>query len=387
MAGLNRRDVVAGLVIVFLVGLLLGQRVPARRTAVAVGQVAAALNPAQAVGDIDDLRRSGNAFAGIAEAATPAVVNINSTRIRRGRAIEDPMFRWFFGDQTSQSLGSGVIVSADGVVVTNNHNIASSGADQVDVRVTLHNGKEYDAKVVGADPDSDVAVLKIKASDLPFVAWGDSNALRVGEWVLAIGSPYGFSQTVTAGIVSAKGRPLGLSEFEEFIQTDAAINPGNSGGALLDVDGKLVGINTAIFSQSGGYQGIGFAIPSEIVRANVEQILKSGKVVRGWIGVIAKPIAADVAQQLSLLNTDGAIIAQLYAGQPAMAAGLKELDVVTAVDDKPVKDPGQLRRVIALGKPKSEVRLKVVRDSRTIEIKCRLVDRPLRPDGQPEQGI
>ena len=393
MKGFNRRDLFAGLVIVFLLGVLAGKQWNSTSASARPTAVREAQNAAQpSTGGAAELRRSGDTFARIAEVATPAVVNINSTRITRGRRLRDPYMQWFFPDQqlpdrTSQSLGSGVIVDPDGIVVTNNHNIAASGADQVEVQVSLANGKDYPAKIIGADPDSDIAVLKIDAKNLPFVAWGQSNSLRVGDWVVAIGNPYGLSQTVTAGIVSAKGRhDLGVSQFEEFIQTDAAINPGNSGGALLDVDGRLVGINTAIFTESGGYQGLGFAIPAEVAQANAEQILRTGKVIRGWIGVVSRQLTRNVADQLGLASTEGALLIQFYQNQPAGAAGLQRGDVITAVDGKAVKTPGDLRSLIAPTKPGTEITLTVVRAGKTSKLKLRTTQRPVSPDGEPLPG-
>ncbi|MBI5833150.1 MAG: trypsin-like peptidase domain-containing protein [Armatimonadetes bacterium] len=394
MGRFNRRDLFAGLVIVFLVGVLAGKQWSDTRRSSTAAAVREGQNvaPPTAKGDASELRRSSDTFARIAESATPAVVNINSTRITRGRKLRDPYMQWFFGDQqqqdrTSQSLGSGVIVDPDGIVVTNNHNIAASGADQVEVQVSLANGRDFPAKVIGADPDSDIAVLKIDAKNLPFVAWGQSTQLRVGDWVVAIGNPYGLSQTVTAGIVSAKGRrDLGVSQFEEFIQTDAAINPGNSGGALLDVDGRLVGINTAIFTESGGYQGLGFAIPAEVAQANAEQILRTGKVVRGWIGVVSRQLTRNIATQLGLATTEGALLIQFYQNQPAAGAGLQRGDVVTAVEGKPVKTPGDLRTLIAATKPGTEIKLSIVRGGQTTSLKLRTVQRPVSPDGEPLPG-
>ncbi|MDW8322045.1 MAG: trypsin-like peptidase domain-containing protein, partial [Armatimonadota bacterium] len=242
------------------------------------------------------LKTSSEAFAAVAKAATPSVVNISAATIipgRRSPLFDDPLFRYFFGDEdipfreperVVRSLGSGVIVSRDGLILTNNHVIA--GASRISV--TLADGRRYaDAQVVGADPATDLALLRIRADNLPAIKWGDSRALQVGEWVLAIGNPYGLNQTVTAGIVSAKGRrDVGISLYEDFIQTDAAINPGNSGGALVNIRGELVGINTAILSQSGGNVGIGFAVPSHEARRVMELLLRDGRVSRGWLGII-----------------------------------------------------------------------------------------------------
>jgi S1-C subfamily serine protease len=252
------------------------------------------------------LKTSSEAFAAVAKLATPAVVNISAATIipgRRSPLFDDPLFRYFFGDEdipfreperVVRSLGSGVIVSRDGLILTNNHVVA--GASRI--TVTLADGRKFsDAQIVGTDPATDLALLRIRASNLPAIKWGDSRALEVGEWVLAIGNPYGLSQTVTAGIVSAKGRrDVGISVYEDFIQTDAAINPGNSGGALVNIRGELVGINTAILSQSGGNVGIGFAIPSHEARRVMELLLRDGKVSRGWLGIIPARVEDETVQ-------------------------------------------------------------------------------------------
>lgn len=389
MERFNKRDLFAGLVIVFLLGVLAGQQLGFRRRGLStVSQAVAPVAGGQ--------RRPGESFAGIASAVTPAVVNISSTRILRGRTFRDPFYE-FFGegngiyrtpDRKSQSLGSGVLVDPDGLVVTNNHNIRADGFDQVEVRVSLSDKREFPAKIIGSDPESDIAVLRIKAANLPFVPWGDSKGLRVGDWVLAVGNPYGFNGTVTAGIVSAKGRTeLGLSEFEEFIQTDAAINPGNSGGALVDADGRLVGINTAIFTETKGSVGLGFAIPAEVAKANAEQILNRGKVVRGWIGIQTTPLGAREAAQLGLKGVEGVVVTGVYQGQPAAGAGLRPADVVVGLGKQTITTPGGLRSAVAGSQPGSTVTLRIVRNGQSAEVRCQVVERPVRQDGEPIPGI
>ncbi|MCC7493151.1 MAG: trypsin-like peptidase domain-containing protein [Fimbriimonadaceae bacterium] len=388
MRRLNVRDVVAGLVIVFLVGLLVGQKIGGQRAPVSAAAAQAA--PPSAPSTVGELRQVSDSFAQIAAAVTPAVVNISSTRVMPGQAYFDPFREFAYGDgwtkapdQTSQSLGSGVVISADGLVVTNNHNIE----DAAEVRVSLADSREFVAEILGRDPLSDIAVLRIKGDKLPVAEWGDSESLRVGEWVIAVGNPFGFNQTVTAGIVSAKGRhDVGVSDFEEFIQTDAAINPGNSGGALIDINGKLVGINTAIFSKTGGYQGIGFAIPAKIARANAEQLLQHGRIVRGWIGLIARPLNSRQAAELQLPTTKGALVVNLYRGQPALKAGLQQFDVVTAVDGQIVESPRDLRLAVAAAKAGSSLELKLVRQGQTRTVKIAVADHP-EQNGEPVPGI
>lgn len=391
MGTINRRDLVAGIVIVFLLGVLAGQWLGDWRERMLSRGVADAAEPQPVAAPAADPKQLGKSFADIAERVTPAVVNINSTRTVRGRTYYDPFREFFYGDgrykepdRTSQSLGSGVIIDPNGIVVTNNHNI--QGADEV--RVALADSREFVAQIVGRDPSSDVAVLRIDGRGLPAAQWADSDALRVGEWVIAIGNPYGFSESVTAGIVSAKGRrDVGISEFEEFIQTDAAINPGNSGGALIDTDGRLVGINTAIFSETGGYQGIGFAIPSNVARRYVEQILQHGKVIRGWIGVVVESLNSRVARQLGLRDTNGALVTVLWRDQPAVRAGVQPGDVVVGVNDRRVDSPRDLRQLIAEAPIGSTVTLKIIRAGRPVTCEVKIEDHPYRADGDPVPGL
>ncbi|HAZ64027.1 MAG TPA: 2-alkenal reductase [Armatimonadetes bacterium] len=388
MKRFNARDLVAGLIIMFLLGLLAGNYWQRGGPAPAAPRAEAPVVTPEATAA---LREMGDSFAAIAAAATPAVVNISTTATIRGRSFADPLLQYFYGerDRTSQSLGSGVIVDPDGIVVTNNHvvSVGPPGAAEVEVTVSLADGRTFPANIVGTDPESDIAVLKINGPNLPFVAWGEAEPLRVGDWVVAIGNPYGLSSTVTSGIVSGKGRSdLGLSQFEDFLQTDAAINSGNSGGALLDLEGRLVGINTAIFSESGGSQGIGFAIPAEMAKANAEQILTTGTVVRGWIGVIPQPVTDRMATALGLPDTRGAILVDFSEGDPALAAGLQQGDVVVAVNDQPIKDPGELRSTIAQQKPGEQAQLRIYRNGRERTVAVRIVQRPVGARGQPKLG-
>jgi serine protease Do len=293
-------------------------------------------------------------IADIAERSTPSVVNVASRRVVKEQAQQDPFFRHFFGpfgpepqERQQRGLGSGVIYSSDGLVLTNNHVI--EGADEI--TVTTADGVDYDAEVAGTDEKSDVAVLRLKGTvkDLVPIAVGDSSKLRVGDVVLAIGNPFGLSQTVTMGIVSAKGRSeTGIDvDYADFIQTDAAINPGNSGGALVNMQGELVGINTAIISRTGGYQGIGFAIPSSMAREIAQSLLEHGKVVRGWLGIGIQDVDPDLANAMGLPNADGVLVSDVEPGSPAQKGGLQRGDVVLTVAGKKTNSSTQLRNLVA----------------------------------------
>ncbi len=335
------------------------------------------------------LKQSSEAFAAVAKAATPAVVNISAATIvpgRRSPLFDDPLFRYFFGDddipfrqpeRVVRSLGSGVIVSRDGLILTNNHVVA--GASRISV--TLADGRRFaEARVVGTDPATDLALLRIRSSNLPAIKWGDSRALEVGEWVLAIGNPYGLSQTVTAGIVSAKGRrDVGISVYEDFIQTDAAINPGNSGGALVNTRGELVGVNTAILSQSGGNVGIGFAIPSHEARRVMELLLRDGKVSRGWLGIIPARVEEGAVQ--------GVIVANLFRNSPADLAGLDIEDTIVECNGKRVTSPGELKNMIASMPAGTEVSLVIQRGSERGRVRLQVADHPTDRFGRPVPGI
>src|SRR3954462_2443360 len=314
--------------------------------------------------------------------ATPSVVNIfTSKEIRSPKhpLLNDPIFRRFFGDQLpdeaqrAASLGSGVIVSTSGYVITNHHVVEA--ADEIEV--ALADGKKLLAKVVGNDPETDLAVLRLNAENLPAVTFGSSDALRVGDVVLAIGNPFGVGQTVTSGIVSALGRTgLGINTFENFIQTDAAINPGNSGGALIDAGGNLVGINTAIFSRSGGSMGIGFAIPVSTAKMVLEQIVKNGNVTRGWIGVEVQELTPQAAESFRLGATRGALIAGVLRGGPADKAGVKPGDVLYEIEGKPVPDPASMLNVIAALQPGQSAKVKLKRQGAEVDATVTVGRRP-----------
>ena len=325
-------------------------------------------------------------YADAAKKAIPAVVHIFTSQEIKGERhpfINDPIFRHFFGErfgeqsQRRSGLGSGVVVSPEGYILTNFHVI--DGADEIEV---AHNdGRKYKARVVGSDPESDLAVLRIPADhQLPVVAFGSSETLRVGDVVLAIGNPFGVGQTVTSGIVSALGRShLGINTFENFIQTDAAINPGNSGGALVDANGHLVGINTAIYSQSGGSMGIGFAIPVSLAKSVMEQIVRTGSVTRGWVGIEVQEITPDLAESFKLLSTDGALIAGVMRGSPADKAGIKPGDVLVQVAGKPVKDAQVMLELIAALQPGSTARIGLKREGRDVGVDVTIGKRPKPP--------
>ncbi len=317
-----------------------------------------------------------------ARAALPAVVHIYTTqeiKQQRHPLLNDPIFRHFFGQDNEQSpepsagLGSGVIVSANGYILTNYHVIEGAS----DMQVALNDGKTYQAKIVGSDPESDLAVLRIEAEGLPAITFGQMDDLRVGDVVLAIGNPFGVGQTVTMGIVSALGRShLGINTFENFIQTDAAINPGNSGGALIDVRGALIGINTAIYSRSGGSQGIGFAIPISSARNIMEQIITHGAVTRGWIGVEAQEITQELADSFNLPDTEGALIAGVVRRSPADSAGIRPGDVLLAVNDKAVSNPQVMLELIAALPPDQKANFRLRRDKSVLEMQVRIGKRP-----------
>ena len=307
-------------------------------------------------------------FRTAAKSASPAVVSINTSKApANSPQSADPWFRFFFGEQdrsqAQTGLGSGVIVSPAGYILTNNHVIEE--ADEIEV--VLNDGRKTVAKVIGTDPETDLAILKVELSDLPVITLGDSDALQIGDQVLAIGNPFGVGQTVTSGIVSALGRTqLGINTFENFIQTDAAINPGNSGGALVDINGHLMGINTAIYSRSGGSMGIGFAIPTSTARMVMESIVRDGEVTRGWIGVEPQDLTPELAESFGIERNSGVIITGVLQNGPAAQAGLRPGDVITRVGDKEVQSVAQLLSAVAALKPGNPATLEVVRrDGRT----------------------
>ena len=325
----------------------------------------------------------GPDFTRVAGQAVKGVANISSLQVVRTRNSpfpNDPFFRYFFGDdeqfgsrdRRSMSLGSGVIISADGYVITNNHVV---GEHVREITIALPDKREIKGKVIGTDPTTDIALLKIPATGLPVIAWGDSSQLKVGEWVLAIGSPFQLSQTVTAGIVSATGRAnMGFADYEDFIQTDAAINPGNSGGALINTRGELVGINTGIYSESGGYQGIGFAVPSKLARRVVDDLMQYGEVRRGSIGPLGiEKLTPQLAEEVGAANTNGALVSRMTRVSEAYDAGLRPGDVIIAMNGQTIDDPSQFLRLVADSKPGTTAVVKVLRGSKTIEFKLPIV--------------
>ncbi|MBN1379401.1 MAG: DegQ family serine endoprotease [Gammaproteobacteria bacterium] len=343
--------------------------------------------PASAEDAITSLRQTGKAFASVAKTVSPAVVFVQVEKNTRPAAMQfkrspfgdDEFFRHFFGpgfrgqrplqpapEEHVVGQGTGFIISKDGYILTNNHVVGD--ADKVTVK--LQDGREFDAETIGTDPQSDVAILKIDGSSLPMLKLGDSEALEVGEWVIAIGNPFGLSHTLTVGVVSAKGRSgVGLADYENFIQTDAAINPGNSGGPLVNLNGEVVGMNTAIFSRSGGYMGIGFAIPVNMLIAIKDQLLKDGKVTRGYLGIVIQPLTQDLAESFNLKAQQGILISQVSEDSPAAKAGFQPGDVIVELDGKPVSDVGQFRNQIAMTTPGKTRSVSVLRDGKSKQIK------------------
>ena len=330
-------------------------------------------------------------FAPSAKKVIPSVVNIftqQTVRNPANPALEDPVFRYFFGDRLdprprqASNLGSGVIVSSNGYILTNHHVVEA--ADEI--QVALADGRALPARVVGADPETDLAVLKIDATGLPAITFAQAESLKVGDWVLAVGNPFGVGQTVTAGIVSALGRThLGINTFENFIQTDAAINPGNSGGALVDSAGNLVGVNSAIYSRTGGSQGIGFAIPVSIARQVMEQIIKTGSVTRGWVGIEVQDLTPELADSFGLKNAEGALIAGVLKSGPADAGGIRPGDILLAVDGKAVVDSASLLNLIADLKPGVNAQLRVTRKQKLLDLKIQVGRRPMQRTLDPTQ--
>ena len=341
--------------------------------------------------DIAMLNRSAKAFSSVVRKAGPAVVYIGVEKTNKsfdGRdqldMFNDPFFEHFFGKKFDRfrqqpspfkqhGAGSGFIISENGLILTNNHVVDNADT----IRVRLSDKREFTASVVGTDPQSDVALIKIDGKKLPTLALGNSNKLEVGEWVIAIGSPFELSQTVTVGVVSAKGRSrMGVSDYENFIQTDAAINPGNSGGPLLNIHGKVVGINTAIFSRSGGYMGIGFAIPINMAKSFKKQLRSSGKVTRGWLGLAIQDMNEDLAQSFGVNKAEGILVAETTKGSPAKKAGIQQGDIILSLNSHKVVDVTDLRNRIAMTAPGSRVTLHIVREGRKKDIRVVITEQP-----------
>jgi Do/DeqQ family serine protease len=334
-------------------------------------------------------------YADVVSRVSPAVITVHSEmRMRAPQQypfMDDPMFRQFFGDRMPQQmpeqrrsgLGSGVIISTDGYILTNHHVV--DGADQI--KVDLNDNRTMDAKVVGSDPPSDLAVLKIDATNLPVLALGDSDKVRVGDVVLAIGNPLGIGQTVTMGIISAKGRQTGLSSgnFEDFLQTDAPINQGNSGGALVSTNSELIGINSQILSPSGGSIGIGFAIPSNMARTVTDTLVKTGKVRRGQLGITVVKLNTDPARELGIKETKGVGVARVQPGSAAERAGLKKGDVITTFNGVEINDPNVFRNLVASTAPDTDVTLTILRDGREQQVHARLGEFTPAADREMEQ--
>ncbi len=388
MTPLRRRGLMVGLLAlaIFWAGVFVGAWVPwaAPRPFTASG----AAPPSAAASGAPAPARPVPDFTAVAKAAMPAVVNISSARIVRapegGPFFSDPFFQFFFGEEffrqfrvprerREQSLGSGVLVKSEGIILTNNHVIEKAS----EIRVTLADKREFAAKIVGTDPKTDLAVLRIAGGPFPVLPLGDSDKVEVAEPVIAIGNPFGLSQTVTQGIISAVGRAnVGITDYEDFLQTDAAINPGNSGGALVNARGELIGINTAIFSQTGGYMGIGFAIPSNMAKAVMEQVLKSGKVARGWLGVSIQDVTPAMARSFGLSKPKGALVGDVSPKSPAAAAGLQRGDVILGLNDKPVEDAGHLRNVIASTPPGTTLSLTILREGKEQRVPVTIGEQP-----------
>ncbi|MDW7653782.1 MAG: DegQ family serine endoprotease [Nitrospiraceae bacterium] len=331
---------------------------------------------------------SGKNFVEIAKSVKPAVVNIAAARTGKsgeepqGSHFDNPFFRRFFGDELKRERpkepkekgqGSGVIVDPSGLIITNNHVVDKAD----DIRVVLSDKREFKARLIGTDSKTDIAVIKIEATGLSPIAWADSDQVEVGEFVLAVGSPFGLTQTVTMGIVSAVGRAsMGIAEYEDFIQTDAAINPGNSGGALVNVRGELVGINTAIVSQSGGNMGIGFAVPSNLAHSIMDQLVRTGKVVRGWLGVSIQELSPELARQFGMTETKGVLVSDVIEDSPAKKAGFERADVIVEFDGKPMHSPTHLRNAVAQTPLGKKVSITLIRDKTLTTLDVTIVEQP-----------
>ncbi len=350
----------------------------------------------------EDLLRFNQHLIAIAKKVTPAVVNISIVKTTAPRSspfphspfFDDPFFRKFFGERfreerrqeprrRQQGMGSGVIVNPDGYIVTNNHVVAEGD----EIQVVLGDQRKFEAELIGTDPKTDLAIVKIEASGLPFLSWGDSSTLEVGEMVVAVGNPFGLNQTVTMGIISAVGRAgVGLADYEDFIQTDAAINPGNSGGALVNVQGELIGINTAIFTRSGGYMGIGFAIPSNMAKGVARSLEAHGTVVRGWLGVSIQDLTPDLAKQFETTDTKGALVTDVVEGSPAQDARFRRGDIIREYDGRPVPNATKLRTYVAETSPETKVGVGILREGKRERLTIVIGQMPTDVAGLGEVG-
>ena len=354
---MTKRTKLIGVAIFILIGIIIGLSISSNLDIQVNSNATVKEVPGSSAEFLDKL---GTALSEISEAVKPAIVNISTEKTVKMRNapfdhfFDDPFFRRFFGDRggpfggpqeyKSKSLGSGVFVSKDGYILTNNHVVK----DADEIKVLLYDKRELKGKIIGSDPKTDLAIIKIDSNHLPVLKLGDSDNLKVGSLVIAVGNPYGLSHTVTMGIVSAVGRAnVGIADYEDFIQTDAAINPGNSGGALVNTRGELVGINTAIFSTSGGYQGIGFAIPSNMAKNVMNSLIKHGKVVRGWLGVTIQDLTPELSKHFDIKAEKGVLISDVVEDSPAEKAGLKRGDLIIKYDEREVKDTNNLRNMAA----------------------------------------
>lgn len=357
------------LIIIFLIGIISGP------------SIFYLINkPKQSIPIYRDIIEPVKSFSDIVKAVSPSVVNISTTRTVNTPPTLEDLFEFLppFGNSQNKkwkelSMGSGVIVSSDGYLLTNYHVIEQ--ADEI--KVTLYDRRTFKATIVGVDPKTDLAVIKINAKDLPIAPWGDSDKLQVGDFVLAIGNPYGLTHTVTMGIISATGRAdVGIADYEDFIQTDAAINPGNSGGPLVNIKGEIIGINTAIFSRTGGYQGIGFAVPSNMARIIKDSLIKDGKVLRGWIGIMVQDLTAELADRFNLKEPYGVILTDVTKQGPAYKAGLKRGDIILEFDGKVLSESAVLRNLVAQSKIGTVVNLKIWRDGQILNSSVTIAQMP-----------
>ena len=393
-----KRNPLAAIALVALgvaVGLTL-QGAPGNTTATAAQGAAPAASGSAPAATGGELR----SYADVAAHTMPAVVNIATDKQVESNFqhpfMDDPRFRRFFEmpndenhqgqERVERSMGSGIVISADGYILTNNHVVENA----TKIKVTFEGDREYDAKVIGTDPPTDVALLKIDARDLPTIEVADSARLRIGDQVMAIGNPFGVGQTITMGIVSALGRNIGLTDYADFIQTDASINPGNSGGALVNMEGKLVGMNSAILSRSGGSMGIGFAIPANMAMKVIDSLKSDGEVKRAYLGVLPQQVDQSLADYYGMDKPRGVLVAQVNEDTPAAAAGLKEGDIILAVDGRPINSPNALRNLISLSDIGHAARVQVLRDGKERDITVKLAELPdqetaAAPAARPER--